>query len=333
MPVEHTGERLLREHYAATAEDHLIRLFHEVTWSWAGARLEGKRVLDFGCGGGEGTAAMAAQAASALGVDVADEAVTYARERNGGPNIDYEVIADGVPRLDASFDAVCSFQVLEHVADPGAYLAEAKRLVAPGGELLLATPDRRTRLLRRQRPWNRWHLREWDPDGLARLLGRHFGHVEVLTMSGRRDVLDLELRRHAPPALAHAAADAAGDARARPRRGAGGAVPAQDLARGEWPAGGRLRLRRVGPDDRAGGLAVGQPGRDRALARHDQLGEQAQRHQLDGDDGEEHADDQRRPLPDAAAGELHDEHPQQQQPADQAEAMPSPPKRWNGRPV
>jgi SAM-dependent methyltransferase len=195
MPVEHTGERMLREHYAATAEDRLIRLFHEVTWSWAGARLEGKRVLDFGCGGGEGTAAMAARAASVFGVDVADDAVAYARERNGRPNVAYEVIGGRVPRPDASFDAVCSFQVLEHVADPDAYLAEAKRLLTSGGELLLATPDRRTRLLRFQRPWNRWHLREWDPDGLARLLGRHFDHVEMLTMTGRRDVLDLELRR------------------------------------------------------------------------------------------------------------------------------------------
>ena len=49
--------------------------------------------------------------------------------------------------------------------------------------------------MRWQRPWNRWHLREWEPVGLAELLGRHFDDVDVLMMTGRRDVLDLELRR------------------------------------------------------------------------------------------------------------------------------------------
>jgi SAM-dependent methyltransferase len=194
MAPRHTGERLHREHYATTPEDHLIRLFHEVTWTWAGAQLGGE-VLDFGCGAGEGTAAMAPHAASILGVDVAAEAIEHAREQNAGPNIGFETVGDAVPRPDGSFDVVCSFQVLEHVADPDAYLAEARRLLRPGGVLLLATPDRRTRLLRWQRPWNRWHVREWEPEGLARLLRRHFAAVEVLTMSGRRDVIDLELRR------------------------------------------------------------------------------------------------------------------------------------------
>jgi SAM-dependent methyltransferase len=195
MAPQHTGERLLRENYAATAEDHLIRLFHEVTWAWAGRQLSRGHVLDFGCGAGEGTAAMAAGAASILGVDVADDAIEHAREHNAGPNISYETVQEVVPRPDGSFDVVCSFQVLEHVADPDAYLAEARRLLQPGGVLLLATPDRRTRLMRWQRPWNRWHLREWEPTGLARLLERHFDDVDVLTMSGRPDVLALELRR------------------------------------------------------------------------------------------------------------------------------------------
>jgi SAM-dependent methyltransferase len=195
MSVRHTGERLVREHYAATAENHLIRLSHEVTWQWAAARLDSRDVLDFGCGSGEGTAAMAAHAASIVGVDVAGDAIAHASEYNAGPNIRYERIDGGVPWPDSSFDVVCSFQVLEHVDDPDAYLAEARRLLRPGGLLLLATPDRRTRLLSGQQPWNRWHLREWDPAGLERLLGRHFDGVEVLTMTGRRDVLDLELRR------------------------------------------------------------------------------------------------------------------------------------------
>jgi SAM-dependent methyltransferase len=195
MPPLHTGERLFRENYAATAEDHLIRLFHEVTWAWARPQLGHGDVLDFGCGAGEGTAAMATGAASILGVDVAADAIEHAREHNAGPNISYETIHGAVPRPPGSFDVVCSFQVLEHVADPDAYLAEARRLLRPGGVLLLATPDRRTRLLRWQRPWNRWHLREWEPAGLARLLRRHFDDVEVLTMGGRREVLALELRR------------------------------------------------------------------------------------------------------------------------------------------
>lgn len=185
MPVEHTGERLLRENYAATAEDHLNRLFHEVTWAWAAERLSGARVLDFGCGSGEGTAAMARSAASILRVDVAPDAIAHARERNAGANIAYETIDGAVPAADDSFDAVCSFQVLEHVKDPDAYLAEARRVLRPGGQLLLATPDRRARLLRWQRPWNRWHVREWDPAGLGQLLARHFAEVEVLTMTGR----------------------------------------------------------------------------------------------------------------------------------------------------
>ena len=195
MEAQPSGERLVRAHYAATPEDYLIRLIHEVTWAWAGSFVERARVLDFGCGSGEGTAAMAAHATSIVGVDIAEGAITHAAMNNAAPNIAYERIDGPVSRQDGGFDVVCSFQVLEHVPDPAAYLAEARRLLRPGGTLLLTTPDRRTRLGRWQRPWNRWHLREWDPDGLGDLLREQLADVEVLTMSGRPEVIELELRR------------------------------------------------------------------------------------------------------------------------------------------
>jgi SAM-dependent methyltransferase len=58
----------------------------------------------------------------------------------GNPAADLELTGDGmVPEPDAAFDAVLSTQVLEHVTDPAAYLAEAFRVLRPGGRLLLST--------------------------------------------------------------------------------------------------------------------------------------------------------------------------------------------------
>src|SRR5690606_902417 len=75
------------------------------------------------------------------------------------------------------------------------YLAEIRRVLSPDGTLVLVTPDRSTRLLPLQRPWNRWHLKEYDAKSLGKQVRRHFPDAQVLHMSGRRDVVDIELRR------------------------------------------------------------------------------------------------------------------------------------------
>ncbi|MDE2156059.1 MAG: class I SAM-dependent methyltransferase [Xanthomonadaceae bacterium] len=197
MKLEPTGERMIVEHYKSSIEDYVIYLMHIATYRFAEPFVQDKRVLDYGCGSGYGSARMAETAASVDAVDVAGDAIAHARERFPRENLRFRRIdpASPLPYADGSFDTVLSFQVFEHVADTGHYLGEIRRVLAPGGTLILVTPDRSTRLLPLQRPWNRWHVREYSAGSLAATLRRTFRDVQMQSMSGRRDVIDVELRR------------------------------------------------------------------------------------------------------------------------------------------
>jgi SAM-dependent methyltransferase len=108
----------------------------------AGVRVLG-RVLDDGCGGGGMCVSFAEEASSVVGIEPTerfrDAGVRLARER-GVSNVRF-LQADGtrLPFPDAVFDLVLSHAVIEHVADPPAYLSEARRMLKPGGVLFLET--------------------------------------------------------------------------------------------------------------------------------------------------------------------------------------------------
>lgn len=197
ITLEPTGERMILEHYTASPEDYVIYLLHLATYRFAEPYCRGKRVLDFGCGSGYGSAQIAATATAVHAVDVAADAIDYARGKYARDNLEFHVVGagDGLPFPDGHFDVVLSFQVFEHVRDADRYLSEARRVLAPHGRLILVTPDRSTRLLPGQRPWNRWHVHEYGARQLERVMRRHFAQVEVLGMGGRADMLDIELRR------------------------------------------------------------------------------------------------------------------------------------------
>lgn len=197
MNLEPTGERMILEHYRSSPEDYVIYLLHIATYDFAERYTAGKRVLDYGCGSGYGAARIARNAAQVDAVDVAQDAIDYARSQHQSDNLRFQRIdpVRPLPFADASFDTVLSFQVFEHVQDTEGYLSEIRRVLAPGGTLVLVTPDRSTRLLPLQKPWNRWHLKEYDSAGLRRRIERHFPAVKALNMSGRRDVIEIELRR------------------------------------------------------------------------------------------------------------------------------------------
>lgn len=197
MKLEPTGERMIVEHYRSSPEDYVIYLMHIASYRFAEQYTAGKRVLDYGCGSGYGSSWIAKSAAHVTAVDVAEDAIAHAGKQFAAPNLEFMTIdpARPLPLADESFDTVLSFQVFEHVDDTARYLSEIRRVLVPGGRLVLITPDRSTRLFPLQKPWNRWHLKEYDGASLRRIVGRHFPEAEIRHMSGRRDVIDIELRR------------------------------------------------------------------------------------------------------------------------------------------
>jgi SAM-dependent methyltransferase len=193
-----TGERLVPEQYCSSSEGYVIYLMHMAAYRFAEAFTSGKRVLDYGCGTGYGAALIANTALRVEAVDIDESVIARAWRKFRCENLAFACVPPGhtLPYADDTFDVVLSFQVLEHLPDVDGYLSEIRRALTPGGTLLLVTPDRKARLLPGQKPWNRWHIREFSAETLRDVLSRFFTDVEIQQMSGRRDFIEMELSRY-----------------------------------------------------------------------------------------------------------------------------------------
>ena len=130
-----------------TAFDHpiaLLRAENAVRIPWILGEIgEGKTVLDLGCGAGLLTNAFAERGHSVFGIDLSPKSLEIAKQYDRTQKVSYQVAhAYSLPYPDGTFDVVCAMDVLEHVEEPNLLLAEASRVLKPGGLFFFHTFNR-----------------------------------------------------------------------------------------------------------------------------------------------------------------------------------------------
>lgn len=150
---------------------------HRARYRYAARMTHGKRVLDVATGAGFGLRMLRASGACAVGLDYDAAALHEVRLRHAtAPLIHGD--AGNLPFHDAAMDVVVSFETIEHVPNAAAMVAEVRRVLKPGGSLVLSTPNRAFGPPERHTA-NPFHIQEFTADELRALLERHFAAVLV----------------------------------------------------------------------------------------------------------------------------------------------------------
>jgi 2-polyprenyl-6-hydroxyphenyl methylase/3-demethylubiquinone-9 3-methyltransferase len=103
--------------------------------------LEGKRALDVGCGAGLLAEPLARLGAQVTAIDPAEELIAAALEHAAGQGLAIDYRAAAVENLEGEFDLITAVEVIEHTADPQQFLISLARRLAPGGLLVMSTPN------------------------------------------------------------------------------------------------------------------------------------------------------------------------------------------------
>jgi SAM-dependent methyltransferase len=174
--AEFTGERVVPEQVDADLWNE-----HRSRYLFAARLCRNKTVLDIGCGVGYGAAELARSAARVIGLDLAAEALEHAqREYLASNTLFVQASCNALPVSDGSFDLVVAFELIEHIADWRDLLVEARRVLAPGGQFIVSTPNKNYYAeSRRLSGPNPYHQHEFAFEEFRDELRKVFPHVSL----------------------------------------------------------------------------------------------------------------------------------------------------------
>jgi ubiquinone/menaquinone biosynthesis C-methylase UbiE len=178
VAAEFTGERVVPGQVDADLwNEHFAR------YVFAARLARGKRVLDLGCGTAYGSAEMAKYAAAVTALDISQDAVEYAVLNTTQSNVRFvQASAAAIPMRDASFDLVVAFEVIEHITEWRELLSDVRRILAPGGQLVVSTPNKSYYAeSRKQSGPNPFHEHEFEFEEFKQALEEFFPHVLLFT--------------------------------------------------------------------------------------------------------------------------------------------------------
>lgn len=154
----------------STHEQHLAR------YVFALGHVQQMAVLDAACGAGYGSHLMRDVAPFVCGLDICPEAIAYARHMYAKrPGLVFCVAdIEKLPFPRHSFQAVVSFETIEHISGYVRFLEEVRRVLEPGGVFIVSTPNRAIR----NGEIGSFHKQEWLMDQFSDLLAAYFREAD-----------------------------------------------------------------------------------------------------------------------------------------------------------
>lgn len=154
---------------------------HAARYRFALKHIGGATLLDVACGTGYGLPILLNAVQYAVGVDLDCGALKSARTElqwlRGSV-----VSADGclLPFGDRTFDAITSFETIEHLENGRAFVAELARVLAPGGTCIVSTPNANYTRPQNGKPRNPYHVHEYSPSEFLALLAGYFTSIRLV---------------------------------------------------------------------------------------------------------------------------------------------------------